>query len=171
MKQKGSLRLLVLLLVALNLYPALWLRSAEFFVQANLHQIHLELTQAEWKAMQAKDPRRGGPPVEFLPKSDGGERPVHRGRFPWAIGSVTIDVQRDFRRRYSWSYRLVIHQWGSEQRSDGEKLVYQCSTYGCGGMVISNLHMMNVRLTPSMRSFMDELEPLGSFSCFAVTIR
>lgn len=66
-------------------------RIGDFYVQTNLHQFHLELTAAEWDAMAAIDPRRGGPPVEFLPTADGGQRAVHRGRFPWAVGSLIID--------------------------------------------------------------------------------
>ncbi|MDE0938277.1 MAG: hypothetical protein OSA89_20415, partial [Mariniblastus sp.] len=42
-------------------------RIVDFYVQTKLHQFHLELTAAEWEAMAAIDPRRGGPPVEFLP--------------------------------------------------------------------------------------------------------
>jgi spore coat protein CotH len=65
--------------------------AADFYVQTNLYQFHLELTAAEWVAMAAIDPRRGGPPVEFLPMANGGRRAVHGGRFPWAVGSLTID--------------------------------------------------------------------------------
>lgn len=64
---------------------------ADFYVQANLHQFHLELTATEWAAMAAIDPRRGRPPVEFLPMENGGHRVVHRNRFPWTVGSLTVD--------------------------------------------------------------------------------
>ena len=63
---------------------------ADFYRQTAMHQFHLELSPAEWNAMEAIDTRRGGPLVESLPNSDGGRRPVHRGRFPWAVGSLRI---------------------------------------------------------------------------------
>ena len=65
--------------------------AADFYVQTKLYQFDLELTESEWGAMAAIDPRRGGPPVEFLPKANGGQRAVHRGRFPWAVGLLTIN--------------------------------------------------------------------------------
>ena len=65
--------------------------AADFYVQTKLYQFDLELTESEWGAMAAIDPRRGGPPVEFLPKANGGQRAVHRGRFPWAVGMLKIN--------------------------------------------------------------------------------
>ncbi|MEC9093683.1 MAG: CotH kinase family protein, partial [Planctomycetota bacterium] len=64
---------------------------ADFYGQTNLHQLHLDLTAAEWSAMPAIEPQRGAPPVEFLPTGDGGQRAVHRSRFPWAVGSLTMN--------------------------------------------------------------------------------
>ena len=66
-------------------------RVGEFWNQTRLHQIHLELSVAEWDAMKAIDPRKGPPALEKLRKPNGGQRQVHRGRFPWAVGSITID--------------------------------------------------------------------------------
>jgi len=68
-------------------------RVRGFLVQAKLHQIHLEMAASEWNAMEAIDPRRGRTGIENLSKSDEGQRQVHRGRFPWAVGSVTIGEQ------------------------------------------------------------------------------
>ena len=68
-------------------------RVRGFLVQAKLHQIHLEMAASEWNAMEAIDPRRGRTGIENLSKSDEEQRQVHRGRFPWAVGSVTIGEQ------------------------------------------------------------------------------
>ena len=65
-------------------------RAGDFLDQAKLHQIHLELTAIEWKAMEAINPRRGRAGSENLLRPDGGPRKVHRERFPWAVGSLTI---------------------------------------------------------------------------------
>ena len=68
-------------------------RVRGFLVQAKLHQIHLEMAASEWNAMEAIDARRGRTGIENLSKSDEEQRQVHRGRFPWAVGSVTIGEQ------------------------------------------------------------------------------
>ena len=66
-------------------------RVEGFWNRTRLHQIHLELPVSEWDAMKATDPRKGPPAFEKLRKLDGGQRQVHRGRFPWAVGSITIN--------------------------------------------------------------------------------
>ena len=66
-------------------------RVEGFWKRTRLHQIHLELPVSEWDAMKAIDPRKGPPAFEKLRKLDGGQRQVHRGRFPWAVGSITIN--------------------------------------------------------------------------------
>ena len=93
-----SLRLLTVMLLTL---PAAYdavaetteASSADLFGLAKLHQIQLELSAAEWEAMQATQSRRrdsNNPPAVHPPMPDGEPRKVHDGRYPWALGSMTI---------------------------------------------------------------------------------
>ena len=77
-------------------------RVKGFLVQSKLHQIHLEMAANEWNAMEAVDPRRGGTGIENLSESNEGQRQVHRGRFPWAVASITIggEVLKEIGVRY-----------------------------------------------------------------------
>ena len=68
-------------------------RVKDFFVQTELHQIHLEMAANEWNAMEAIDPRRGRTGIENLSESNERQRQVHRGRFPWAVASITIGTR------------------------------------------------------------------------------
>ena len=51
------------------------------------------MSEVEWGAMKALDPHKGPAPAERLKKINGEQRELHRSRFPWAEGSMTINGQ------------------------------------------------------------------------------
>ena len=59
-----------------------------------MHRFHLVISNTEWEAMKALDPNNGQPPVDSSKTPDGTKREVHRSRFPWATGAMTINRQR-----------------------------------------------------------------------------
>ena len=67
--------------------------SDVFWNNLKIHRFHLEMTEAEWGAMKALDPNKGLAPAERLKKINGEQRELHRSRFPWAEGSLTINGQ------------------------------------------------------------------------------
>ena len=67
--------------------------SDVFWNNLKIHRFHLEMTEAEWGAMKALDPSKGLAPAERLKKINGEQRELHRSRFPWAEGSLTINGQ------------------------------------------------------------------------------
>ena len=64
-----------------------------FWDDLKIHKFHLEMSEAEWQAMEALDLHKGLPLAERLKKIDGEQRELHRARFPWAEGSLTINGQ------------------------------------------------------------------------------
>ena len=65
--------------------------SDKFWDQSKVHRVHLEISNAEWEAMKALDPNKRVSQAE-RPKTPEGEiRELHRDRFPWATGSITIN--------------------------------------------------------------------------------
>ena len=67
--------------------------SDKFWDQSKVHRVHLEISNAEWEAMKALDPNKRVSQAE-RPKTPEGEiRELHRDRFPWAKGSITINGQ------------------------------------------------------------------------------
>ena len=65
--------------------------SDKFWDQSKVHRVHLEISNAEWEAMKALDPNKRVSQAE-RPKTPEGEiRELHRDRFPWAKGSITIN--------------------------------------------------------------------------------
>ena len=79
----------VLLVGAIEVYS-----SDGFWDHSKVHRFHLEISNAEWEAMKALDPNKGQPPVDSSKTPDGTKREVHRSRFPWATGAMTINGQR-----------------------------------------------------------------------------
>ena len=67
--------------------------SDVFWNDLKVHRFHLEMSEAEWEAMKALDPHKGLAPTERLKKINGEQRELHRSRFPWAEGSLTINGQ------------------------------------------------------------------------------
>ena len=67
--------------------------SDVFWNDFKIHRFHLEMSEAEWEAMKALDPHKGLAPTERLKKINGEQRELHRSRFPWAEGSLTINGQ------------------------------------------------------------------------------
>ena len=67
--------------------------SDVFWNDLKVHRFHLEMSEAEWEAMKALDPHKGLAPAERLKKINGEQRELHRSRFPWAEGSLTINGQ------------------------------------------------------------------------------
>jgi len=67
--------------------------SGVFWNDLKVHSFHLEMSEAEWEAMKALDPHKGLAPTERLKKINGEQRELHRSRFPWAEGSLTINGQ------------------------------------------------------------------------------
>ena len=67
--------------------------SGVFWNDLKVHRFHLEMSEAEWEAMKALDPHKGLAPAERLKKINGERRELHRSRFPWAEGSLTINGQ------------------------------------------------------------------------------
>ncbi len=67
--------------------------SDVFWNDLKVHRFHLEMSEAEWEAMKALDPHKGLAPAERLKKINGERRELHRSRFPWAEGSLTINGQ------------------------------------------------------------------------------
>ena len=67
--------------------------SDVFWNDLKIHRFHLEMSEAEWEAMKALDPHKGLAPAERLKKINGEQRELHRSRFPWAEGSLTINGQ------------------------------------------------------------------------------
>ncbi len=67
--------------------------SDVFWNDLKVHRFDLEMSEAEWEAMKALDPHKGLAPAERLKKINGEERVLHRSRFPWAEGSLTINGQ------------------------------------------------------------------------------
>lgn len=67
--------------------------SDVFWNDLKVHRFHLEMSEAEWEAMKALDPHKGLAPAERLKKINGKQRELHRSRFPWAEGSLTINGQ------------------------------------------------------------------------------
>ena len=67
--------------------------SDGFWNDLKVHRFHLEMSEAEWEAMKALDPHKGLAPAERLKKINGEQRELHRSRFPWAEGSLTINGQ------------------------------------------------------------------------------
>ena len=64
--------------------------QSDFYNSVRVHSIHLDLSQNEWNAMTPLDGRKGNTTAAV--RSENGEpRPVHRNRFPWAVGSLRID--------------------------------------------------------------------------------
>ena len=64
-----------------------------FWNDLKIHRFHLEMSEAEWGGMKALDPHKGPASVERLRKINGEQRELHRSRFPWAEGSMTINGQ------------------------------------------------------------------------------
>ena len=64
-----------------------------FWNDLKIHRFHLEVSEAEWGGMKALDPHKGPASVERLRKINGEQRELHRSRFPWAEGSMTINGQ------------------------------------------------------------------------------
>ena len=65
--------------------------SDKFWDQSKVHRVHLEISNAEWEAMKALDPNKRVSQAE-RPKTPEVEiRELHRDRFPWATGSITIN--------------------------------------------------------------------------------
>ena len=64
----------------------------EFFDSTKVHQIHLEISASEWDAMQkvGSRSRAGERATEQSDAQSGEKRTYHKGKFPWAIASVTI---------------------------------------------------------------------------------
>ena len=67
--------------------------SDVFWNDLKIQRFHLEMSEAEWEAMKALDPHKGLAPAERLKKINGEQRELHRSRFPWAEGSLTINGQ------------------------------------------------------------------------------
>ena len=65
--------------------------ASNFYTPNRLHQIHLELTQDEWKALTPVDPKHGGSSPAEVSLPSGDERVIHRNRFPWAVASLDLD--------------------------------------------------------------------------------
>lgn len=65
--------------------------ASNFYTQNKLHQIHLELTHAEWRALTPVDPKHGGSSPAEVSLPSGDERVIHRNRFPWAVASLDLD--------------------------------------------------------------------------------
>ncbi len=63
----------------------------QFWNDLKIHRFHLEMAESEWEAMKALDPRKELPNPERLKKNNGEQRELHRARFPWAEGSLTIN--------------------------------------------------------------------------------
>ena len=94
---------------------SLWNFSSHPYVKANetksseifwdhlkIHHFELEMSASEWASMEALNPNKGLPPAERLRKSNGKQRQIHRARFPWADGSISINNQllKDIGARY-----------------------------------------------------------------------
>ena len=78
-------------------------KSSEiFWDHLKIHQFELEISASEWDSMEALNPNKGLPPAERLRKSNGKQRQIHRARFPWADGSISINKQplKDIGARY-----------------------------------------------------------------------
>ena len=67
--------------------------SDVFWNDLKVHRFDLEMSEAEWEAMKALDPHKRLAPTERLKKINGEQRKLHRSRFPWAEGSLTINGQ------------------------------------------------------------------------------
>ena len=63
----------------------------QFWNDLKIHRFHLEMAESEWEAMKALDPRKELPNPERLKKNNVEQRELHRARFPWAEGSLTIN--------------------------------------------------------------------------------
>ncbi len=84
--------LLITIITAVRLVSAAEAQpSNAFWNDSKIHRFHLEMSEAEWEAMKALDTRKGVAPADSLKKIDGEQREVHRSRFPWAEGSLTIN--------------------------------------------------------------------------------
>ena len=64
-----------------------------FWNDLKIHRFHLEMSEVEWGAIKALDPHKWPAPAERLKKINGEQRELHRSRFPWAEGSMTINGQ------------------------------------------------------------------------------
>lgn len=63
----------------------------EFFNSTKVHQMHLEISASEWEAMQeVVSSRARQKAAEQSTPPNGEKRPLHKGKFPWAIATVTI---------------------------------------------------------------------------------
>ena len=62
-----------------------------FWNDLKIHSFHLKISETEWNAMKALDPHKPQPTTDKLKKNNSKQRKLHRGRFPWAEGSLTIN--------------------------------------------------------------------------------
>ena len=62
-----------------------------FWNDLKIHSFHLKISETEWDAMKALDPHKPQPTTDKLKKNNSKQRKLHRGRFPWAEGSLTIN--------------------------------------------------------------------------------
>ncbi len=67
-------------------------RKSQFYSSTRVHQIHFDLTQEEWNAMAPVDSKNSQPSGDSS-SSTTVPRPVHRNRFPWSVGTISIDGQ------------------------------------------------------------------------------
>lgn len=87
-------------------FCSLWTFSSNYYVKANeakssetfwdhfkIHKFELEMSASEWESMEALNPNKGLAPHEKLRKPNGKLRQIHRARFPWADGSISINGQ------------------------------------------------------------------------------
>ena len=66
----------------------------EFWDEEMIHEIHLEISNEEWEAMQPIHQREANSNNEDLEVKDKEQRKLHRSRFPWSHASITINGTR-----------------------------------------------------------------------------
>ena len=66
----------------------------KFWDESIIHQIHLQISNEEWEAMQPAHQRDTNNNNEDLEVKDEEQRKLHRSRFPWSQASITINGTR-----------------------------------------------------------------------------
>lgn len=67
--------------------------SENFWDHLKIHRFNLEVSSTEWKAIEALNPNNSLSLERILKKKNGKQRQLHRSRFPWGEGSITINGQ------------------------------------------------------------------------------
>ncbi|MZH03196.1 MAG: hypothetical protein F3745_07340 [Nitrospinae bacterium] len=93
-RDSGSLKYTLFTFVTVLLVSEIEAYSSNrFWDDSKVHRVHLEISNTEWEAMKALDPKKKVPSAERSKTLDGKIRELHRGRFPWATGIITINGQ------------------------------------------------------------------------------